>query len=95
MQRPAVAANVECRAIHQRAKFGEIEIAAADDARCHRSGPTLRVRQGSQIVVHVTNDTDLETTVHWHGLRLENRYDGVPGEKSTLTWPKSKGSAVS
>jgi FtsP/CotA-like multicopper oxidase with cupredoxin domain len=43
-------------------------------------GPTLRVRQGSQIVVHVTNDTDLETTVHWHGLRLENHYDGVPHE---------------
>jgi FtsP/CotA-like multicopper oxidase with cupredoxin domain len=43
-------------------------------------GPTLRVRQGSQITVHVTNDTELETTVHWHGLRLENRYDGVPGE---------------
>ncbi|MGY1643702.1 multicopper oxidase domain-containing protein [Geodermatophilus sp. SYSU D00703] len=42
-------------------------------------GPTLRVRQGSQIVVHVTNDTDLETTVHWHGLRLDNSQDGVPG----------------
>ncbi|MGH2391292.1 MAG: multicopper oxidase family protein, partial [Chloroflexota bacterium] len=24
------------------------------------------------------NDADIETTVHWHGLRLENRYDGVP-----------------
>ncbi|WP_369259335.1 multicopper oxidase domain-containing protein [Geodermatophilus amargosae] len=41
-------------------------------------GPTLEVRQGSEVVVHVTNDTDLETTVHWHGLRLRNRYDGVP-----------------
>jgi FtsP/CotA-like multicopper oxidase with cupredoxin domain len=41
-------------------------------------GPTLRVKQGSEIAVHVTNDTDMETTVHWHGLRLENRYDGVP-----------------
>jgi FtsP/CotA-like multicopper oxidase with cupredoxin domain len=40
-------------------------------------GPTLRVRQGSQPVVDVTNDGDLETTVHWHGLRLENRYDGT------------------
>jgi FtsP/CotA-like multicopper oxidase with cupredoxin domain len=41
-------------------------------------GPTLRVRQGSQINVAVTNDGDTEATVHWHGLRLENRYDGVP-----------------
>jgi FtsP/CotA-like multicopper oxidase with cupredoxin domain len=43
-------------------------------------GPTLRVRQGSEIVVNVTNDGDIDATVHWHGLRLENRYDGVPHE---------------
>src|SRR5689334_19945585 len=43
-------------------------------------GPTLKVRQGSEVVVHVTNDGDLEGTVHWHGLRLENKYDGVPHE---------------
>jgi FtsP/CotA-like multicopper oxidase with cupredoxin domain len=43
-------------------------------------GPTLKVRQGSEIIVHVVNEGDLDTTVHWHGLRLENRYDGVPHE---------------
>ena len=43
-------------------------------------GPTLRVGQGSEVTVDVTNETELETTVHWHGLRLENRYDGVPEE---------------
>jgi FtsP/CotA-like multicopper oxidase with cupredoxin domain len=43
-------------------------------------GPTLRVRQGSEITVNVVNATEMETTVHWHGLRLENRYDGVPHE---------------
>jgi FtsP/CotA-like multicopper oxidase with cupredoxin domain len=43
-------------------------------------GPTLRVAQGAEVTVRVTNDTDLETTVHWHGLRLENRFDGVPHE---------------
>ena len=43
-------------------------------------GPTLHVRQGSEVTVHVTNDGDLDTTVHWHGLRLENQYDGVPHE---------------
>jgi len=40
-------------------------------------GPTLRVSQGSELVVHVVNEGDLEATVHWHGLRLENRYDGT------------------
>jgi FtsP/CotA-like multicopper oxidase with cupredoxin domain len=41
-------------------------------------GPTLRVAQGSEVTVRFTNQADLETTVHWHGLRLENRFDGVP-----------------
>ena len=40
-------------------------------------GPTLRVREGSEVTVDVTNDTEMEATVHWHGLRLENRYDGT------------------
>jgi FtsP/CotA-like multicopper oxidase with cupredoxin domain len=43
-------------------------------------GPTLRVPQGARITVDVRNDGDVETTVHWHGLRLENRFDGVPHE---------------
>jgi FtsP/CotA-like multicopper oxidase with cupredoxin domain len=43
-------------------------------------GPTLRVAQGAEVTVRVTNETDLETTVHWHGLRLDNRFDGVPHE---------------
>jgi hypothetical protein len=42
-------------------------------------GPTLHVEQGSQITVHTRNDGDVETTVHWHGLRLENRYEHRAG----------------
>jgi len=43
-------------------------------------GSTVKVAEGSEIVVHVENHGDLDTTVHWHGLRLENRNDGVPHE---------------
>ncbi len=43
-------------------------------------GPILHVDQGSEITVEIQNDGDLEATVHWHGLRVENRYDGVPYE---------------
>jgi FtsP/CotA-like multicopper oxidase with cupredoxin domain len=46
-------------------------------------GPTLKVQQGSEVIVHVTNDGDLDATVHWHGLRLDNKYDGVPHETQT------------
>jgi len=40
-------------------------------------GPTLKVREGSEIVVNLQNDGDVADTVHWHGLRLENRFDGT------------------
>src|SRR5688500_9982847 len=41
-------------------------------------GPTLRVTQGTEGVVHVRDDGDTEATVHWHGPRLANEFDGVP-----------------
>jgi FtsP/CotA-like multicopper oxidase with cupredoxin domain len=40
-------------------------------------GPVLKVPEGAEIVVHVENQGDVDATVHWHGLRLENRYDGT------------------
>ena len=40
-------------------------------------GPTLKVPQGATIRVPVTNHGDIEATVHWHGLRIENRFDGT------------------
>ena len=40
-------------------------------------GPVLKVKEGSEIVVHVENQGDMDATVHWHGLRLENRFDGT------------------
>ena len=40
-------------------------------------GPTLRVPEGAEIDVTVENEGDLETTVHWHGLRLDWRSDGT------------------
>src|SRR3954468_4202034 len=40
-------------------------------------GPILRVQEGSEVIVDVENQGDMDATVHWHGLRLENRYDGT------------------
>ncbi len=42
-------------------------------------GPVLKVKQGSTFTVNVTNNIDQPTTVHWHGIRLANANDGVPG----------------
>jgi FtsP/CotA-like multicopper oxidase with cupredoxin domain len=40
-------------------------------------GPTLRVPEGAKVSIRATNRGDHETTVHWHGVRLDNRYDGT------------------
>ncbi|RWK92128.1 MAG: multicopper oxidase family protein [Mesorhizobium sp.] len=42
-------------------------------------GPTLRLRQGQPVRIAVENGLDEDTTVHWHGIRLPNAMDGVPG----------------
>lgn len=49
-------------------------------------GPLLDVPQGAEVVVELRNALDQPTTVHWHGIRLENRFDGVPD----LTQPEVK-----
>ncbi len=41
-------------------------------------GPELRVRRGKRTAIDVENGLDEGTAVHWHGIRLENRMDGVP-----------------
>jgi len=41
-------------------------------------GPTLRFKEGETARIHVTNKMDVNTSVHWHGLLLPNRQDGVP-----------------
>ena len=40
-------------------------------------GPTLRVPEGSEIRSTCTTTATWRATVHWHGLRLENRSDGT------------------
>ena len=42
-------------------------------------GPLIRVPQNATITVRFHNRIDLPSTVHWHGVRLDNRFDGVPG----------------
>ncbi len=42
-------------------------------------GPLIRATQDASIVVRVTNEIQLPTTIHWHGVRIDNRFDGVPG----------------
>lgn len=57
-------------------------------------GPTLKVKQGSTISLTLHNRTALDTSLHSHGVRMANKFDGVvgvtqdaikPGESFTYT----------
>lgn len=50
-------------------------------------GPLIRVVEGDRVRVHVTNEMDESTVVHWHGLRLENKADGLPFITQPLIQP--------
>jgi FtsP/CotA-like multicopper oxidase with cupredoxin domain len=42
-------------------------------------GPELRFKQGERLKLEVENTLGVDTTVHWHGIRLPHAMDGVPG----------------
>jgi CopA family copper-resistance protein len=42
-------------------------------------GPLIRLREGQNVRLNVTNHLDEDTSIHWHGLLVPFQYDGVPG----------------
>ena len=41
--------------------------------------PLLRLREGQNVRLSVTNPLDEDTSIHWHGLLVPFQMDGVPG----------------
>ena len=41
--------------------------------------PTLRLREGDDVTIKVTNRLSVPTSIHWHGIILPYQMDGVPG----------------
>ncbi len=41
-------------------------------------GPLLKVKQNSRVFIDFTNNLDQDSTIHWHGLRHNYKFDGVP-----------------
>ena len=42
-------------------------------------GPLVRLRDGQNVRLHVTNNLVEDSSIHWHGLLLPFQFDGVPG----------------
>jgi len=40
--------------------------------------PVIRAKQGKRIRIKLVNELDQPTTIHWHGIRIDNAMDGVP-----------------
>src|SRR5206468_12855152 len=49
-------------------------------------GPLLEVSRGSEIMVRFTNHLADATSIHWHGIRLENAFDGVEAVSDVFTY---------
>ncbi|WP_290436816.1 multicopper oxidase domain-containing protein, partial [Aeromonas caviae] len=41
--------------------------------------PTLRLKEGDEVTLRVTNKLSEPTSIHWHGIILPFEMDGVPG----------------
>ncbi|TIT76331.1 MAG: multicopper oxidase family protein, partial [Mesorhizobium sp.] len=40
--------------------------------------PVVRMRKGEPFAARLVNGIDDPTTIHWHGIRVPNKMDGVP-----------------
>ncbi len=50
-------------------------------------GPELRVREGDLVRVILTNHLPVPTTIHWHGVELNYKMDGIPGVTQEAVLP--------
>jgi FtsP/CotA-like multicopper oxidase with cupredoxin domain len=69
--------ELEAAPVRWEYRSGQRVAAWAYDGRV--PGPVLRAREGEQVVVRFRNRLPQPTTVHWHGVDVPWRQDGVPG----------------
>ena len=50
-------------------------------------GPLIRAKIGDRVIVHFRNSLPEATSVHWHGIRVPNEMDGVPGVTQDMIEP--------
>lgn len=56
--------------------YGQTEVWSYDGTL---PGPVLRARQGARMTRRLVNALEVPTSVHWHGIRIDNAMDGVAG----------------
>jgi len=70
---------IEARAADIRLRAEPKPLTAALTYNGASPGPTFRVKQGEQAVIRLTNKLQEETSIHWYGMNIGNKADGVAG----------------
>lgn len=63
------------------------------DVWCYNNavpGETLRLKQGAEFSTKFKNQLEEPSSVHWHGIRLDNSMDGVPGLTQEIVPPSGE-----
>lgn len=60
---------------------------ALDGKAGEGTGPLIRARQGDRLSLRLENNVADPTTIHWHGIRIDNSMDGVPGVTQAAVGP--------
>ena len=50
-------------------------------------GPLIKLDVGDRLIVHFKNSLPMGTSIHWHGVRVPNAMDGVPGYTQPMIEP--------
>ncbi|MBN8204296.1 multicopper oxidase domain-containing protein, partial [Bacillus sp. NTK034] len=50
-------------------------------------GSQIRVKQGEKVKINLKNELDEPVSIHWHGIRVPNEMDGIPGVTQNAIQP--------
>ena len=53
-------------------------------------GPEIRIAQGARVHRRLVNDLEQPTSIHWHGIHIDNEMDGVTGLTQSAVAPGGK-----
>ncbi|MDA6151430.1 multicopper oxidase domain-containing protein, partial [Escherichia coli] len=50
-------------------------------------GSQIRVKQGEKVKINLKNELNEPVSIHWHGIRVPNDMDGIPGVTQNAVQP--------
>ena len=76
--------NVHHRSICDAVSLGTSKVIRTYGYNGTLPGPMLRLREGQTVSVDISNNTDIDDIIHWHGLYVPANADGAVEEGSPI-----------